>query len=115
SLVPGALVLLIMFVAMVVGTILLVVPGIAAGVLLAVAPIALVDRECGGFEALKLSTRIMSANFLSAFLVMFSAGLGGSLLVGITWGLRSWLVIPFLVTLLIVIYWRATGRRLAID
>jgi hypothetical protein len=115
SLGSGALVILVMLVAIVLGSILLVVPGIVASLLLAVAPIALVDRECSGFEALKLSTRIMSANFLPGFLAMFSAGFGGNLLVGLTCGVGLLVVFPFQVVLMTVIYLRATGRRAAID
>jgi uncharacterized membrane protein len=114
-LVSGTAVLLVTVIGAIVGMFLLVVPGLLCIILLAIAPIALVDRDEGISSALTLAARVMSKNLLPAFLLLFPVGLGGNLIALLTCGLGVLLVAPFQLFLLVTIYLRATGQRTAYD
>jgi uncharacterized membrane protein len=111
----GGGVLLVTLFGSIAGMFLLVVPGLLCAVLLAVSPVALVDRNEGMMPSLLLSARVMSKNFLPAFLLFISVGLVGNLVTLLTCGLGVLLVAPFQLFLLVTIYLRATGQRTAYD
>ncbi len=113
-LLPGVLVCLCSVVAVLAGS-LLIVGGLIAGILLVLAPVVLVDKGSSAFNALALSARVMSKNFLPGFLLLMTIGFPGNLLIALTCGLGVLIVAPLEVLLWSVIYLRATGRRTAID
>jgi hypothetical protein len=114
-LVSGAGVLLVALCGVVAGAFLLVVPSLICAILLALAPVVLVDRDEGMLPSLTLSARVMLKNFLPAFLLLISVGIVSNLITLITCGLGILLVAPFQLFLLVTLYLRATGQRTAYD
>ena len=112
---PGYLLFVAIVLAVMIGVVLLIVPGLLAGLLFALAPIVFVDRESGVVESLRVSAGVMSKNLLPAFLLLFSVGMAGNILLVLTCGLGSLVVTPFHAILASVIYLRASGRRTAVD
>ncbi len=112
---PGVGVFLLMFLAVGMGTFLLIVPGIFVAILLSLAPLALVDKEEGVLAALGLSAKLMMHNLLPVFLLLFPVILIGNLLSTVTCGLGGLITAPFQTLLAAVIYLHASGRQTAVD
>lgn len=109
----GLLVLVIL--SAVVGLVLLVIPGLFVIFLFALAPIALVDRQEGAIDALATSAKLVSANLATVALLILLTGLGFGLLSVITCGFGPLVTGPFQMLVMIVLYMRASGKRLGID
>jgi len=98
-----------------VGSLFLIVPGILVAFLFALAPFAMVDRQEGPVAALATSARLVSANFLTTALLILTVMPACGAISTLTCGLGQLATGPFQMLMMIVIYMRASGKRLAID
>ncbi len=114
-LLPSLGLLLIVLLAVTVGLILLIVPGVLIMLLFALAPFALVERQEGVIAALSTSARLVSANLLTIVLLLMTVWPACAVISTVTCGLGQLVTAPFQMLLMIVIYRRASGKRLVGD
>ncbi len=98
-----------------IGSVLLIIPGIIFGMMLIQAQLLIVDRNLGVIEAMSASRDIMVGNKLTVFAIFLVAGMVGSLFAVVTCFLGMLAVVPYMWLLGIVVYLGVTGQPTMAD
>lgn len=97
------------------GLVLLIIPGIIFAMMLMQAQLLIIDRNIGVTDALSLSRAVMAGNKLTVFALGLVVSIVGMLFVLVTCGLGYFAFIPFMAILNIVIYLGVTGQPTMAD
>lgn len=97
------------------GLVLLIIPGIIFSFMLMQAQLLVVDRKMGVMDAMSTSRDVMVGNKLTVFAIGLVAGMIGLMLVLLTCGLGALAVMPYMMILSIVIYFGVTGQPTMLD
>jgi len=97
------------------GFILLIIPGFIFAMMLIQAQLLIIDRNLGVIDAMSTSRDVMVGNKLTVFALFLVTGIIGLLLALITCGLGYFAVGPYVMILSIVIYLGVTGQPTMAD
>jgi len=112
-LLPATIVIFLYTVAVYVGMILLIVPGVIVALMFSQALILTIDRQTGITESFGVSRKLTAGNKLTLFVLYLVIGFGGIAFVIITCGLGLLLLMPYSLTLLVTVYLAMAGERTA--
>jgi phage FluMu protein Com len=111
--VPAIGISLIVLAAVIVGSILLIVPGIIISLMWSQATLVLIDRRTGVLDSLRYSARATSGNKLTLFAIGLAASVIGLVSTVCTIGVGLFFVYPYMALLLAVSYLAMTGQTTA--
>ncbi|MHB8899804.1 MAG: zinc ribbon domain-containing protein [Thermoguttaceae bacterium] len=114
-LLPIILCALLVGVVVLLGLVLLIIPGIIFAMMLMQAQLLIIDRNMGVLDAMSTSREVMAGNKLTVFGIGFVAGLLGILLTVLTCGLGYLAFGPYMMILSVVIYLGVTGQPTQAD
>jgi phage FluMu protein Com len=114
-LLPAIGAFLIMYICVVIGFILLIIPGIIVALMLSQAFLMLIDQNAGVIDSLRMSMQVTRGNKLT----LFALGLVTMVIVLVvsifTCGIGYFFVTPFVSLLFVVTYLSMTGQSLAVQ
>lgn len=93
-----------------IGFLLLVVPGVILLLMLSQYAFLIVDRQMGVIDSLKVSAEVTKGNRLTLLAIGLVAILGGGVLIAITCGIATIVVVPYFFLVGIVAYLKMTGQ-----
>ncbi len=97
------------------GLILLIIPGLIFAMMLVQAQLLIIDRNMGVIDAMSTSRDVMAGNKMTVFAIWLVAGILGYLFTLITCGLGGFGFVPYMAILNIVIYLGVTGQPTMAD
>ncbi len=98
-----------------IGFILLIIPGVILALMLWPFQYLIVDRNVEIMESISTAREITKGNKLTVFLMYLLVGIIGLLVVAITLGLGTLVVVPYVALALAVTYLKMTGQPTAAD
>jgi uncharacterized membrane protein len=101
--VPSLIALIVMWIAIFIGSILLIIPGMLAAFFLSLAFFVLADKEIDGIGALKESFALVKANWKRVLIVMIVAGFIGQI-GAYACGVGALITMPMAMVMMILMY-----------
>ncbi len=114
-LVYGFFVQIIIFLAIIGGIILLIIPGIIIGLMLSQSLFMIVDQDTDIGGALRRSVEVTDGNKWTLFATYLVAGIASMVVALFTCGLGVLVVVPYMNLLAAVVYLGVTGQRTVLD
>jgi phage FluMu protein Com/uncharacterized membrane protein len=111
----GVVVQILLTVIIMVGFVLLVVPGVILALMLSQAMLMLVDQRAGILDSLRLSAAAMKGNKLTVLGIWIVTGVLGVLVSLLTCFIGFIFVVPFWSLLMAMIYLGVTGQKTSVD
>lgn len=101
------------WIAVTIGTILFIIPGIIAQLMFSQSFAFVADRQLGAVDAMRASMQFTRGNKLTLFAMNLVVGIGGSILGCATCGLGFLVLYPYMAILMAVTYLTMTGQPTA--
>ena len=97
------------------GFVLLIIPGIIFAMMLIQAQLLIIDRNMGVIDAMSTSRDVMVGNKMTVFALFLVVGLVGGIFALITCGLGVFAVVPYMWILTVMAYLGVTGQPTMVD